>query len=52
VALAAELNGYPGPIHAFELADGLEFAAQETPARLSQLTQKSVNGYVSFARST
>ncbi len=29
LALAAELNGYPGPIHVLELADKLELSAEQ-----------------------
>lgn len=29
LALAAELNGYPGPLHALELADALELTAEQ-----------------------
>src|SRR6476659_6721672 len=29
LALAAELNGYPGPSHVLELADGLELTADQ-----------------------
>lgn len=29
LALAAELNGYPGPMHALELADGLQLSADQ-----------------------
>ena len=29
LALAAELNGYPGPMHVLELADSLELSAQQ-----------------------
>src|SRR5262245_12308395 len=29
LALAAELNGYPGPIHVLELGDRLELSAQQ-----------------------
>jgi hypothetical protein len=33
LALAAELNGYPGPIHALELADGLQLSAEQKQSR-------------------
>lgn len=36
LALAAELNGYPGPLHALELADGLQLSADQR-RRLQQL---------------
>jgi hypothetical protein len=36
LALAAELNGYPGPIHVLELGDKLNLSAQQTE-RLQQL---------------
>jgi LTXXQ motif family protein len=36
LALAAELNGYPGPIHAIELADRLQLSADQV-ARLKDL---------------
>lgn len=36
LALAAELNGYPGPIHALELAVGLQLSADQKQ-RLQQL---------------
>ena len=29
LALAAELNGYPGPAHVLELADKLELSAEQ-----------------------
>ena len=32
MALAAELNGYPGPSHTLELADKLELSADQRPA--------------------
>ena len=37
LALAAELNGYPGPLHALELADQLELNA-DLRQRMRQLT--------------
>src|SRR5438093_9471555 len=36
LALAAELNGYPGPSHVLELADGLELSADQR-IRIKQL---------------
>jgi len=36
LALAAELNGYPGPIHAIELADQLDLSSDQV-SRLKQL---------------
>ena len=36
LALAAELNGYPGPMHAIELADRLELSPEQR-ARLRAL---------------
>jgi hypothetical protein len=36
LAMAAELNGYPGPIHALELADGLQLTGDQK-LRLQQL---------------
>ena len=36
LALAAELNGYPGPLHVLELADGLQLSADQR-RRLQQL---------------
>lgn len=36
LALAAELNGYPGPMHALELADRLQLGAEQRQ-RLQQL---------------
>jgi Spy/CpxP family protein refolding chaperone len=36
LALAAELNGYPGPIHVLELADGLRLSPDQR-ARVRQL---------------
>src|SRR5215831_3405469 len=36
LALAAELNGYPGPIHAIELADQLHLAPEQV-AKLKEL---------------
>jgi hypothetical protein len=36
LALAAELNGYPGPMHALELADRLQLTAEQK-LRLEQL---------------
>ena len=30
LALAAELNGYPGPLHVLELADRLELSSDQT----------------------
>ncbi|NJO36061.1 MAG: hypothetical protein HC869_26375 [Rhodospirillales bacterium] len=36
LALAAELNGYPGPMHALELADRLQLTAEQKQ-RLQQL---------------
>jgi Spy/CpxP family protein refolding chaperone len=36
LALAAELNGYPGPSHVLELADGLELSADQR-ARITAL---------------
>src|SRR5215470_7815433 len=36
LALAAELNGYPGPIHAIELADKLALSSDQV-ARLNDL---------------
>jgi len=38
LALAAELNGYPGPIHSIELADRLGLSADQI-ARLKQLLE-------------
>src|SRR5919106_6903487 len=32
LALAAELNGYPGPLHVLELADKLELSAEQRAA--------------------
>ena len=32
LALAAELNGYPGPSHVLELADKLDLSADQQPA--------------------
>ena len=32
LALAAELNGYPGPSHVLELADKLELSAEQRAA--------------------
>lgn len=39
LALAAELNGYPGPLHVIELADRLELNADQR-ARMQQLFEK------------
>jgi hypothetical protein len=36
LALAAELNGYPGPSHVLELADKLDLSAEQR-ARVQQL---------------
>ncbi|WP_291851181.1 Spy/CpxP family protein refolding chaperone [Bradyrhizobium sp.] len=36
LALAAELNGYPGPLHVLELADKLELSAEQR-ARMQRL---------------
>ncbi|MFM9851081.1 MAG: hypothetical protein ACKVP3_28635 [Hyphomicrobiaceae bacterium] len=36
MALAAELNGYPGPMHALELADRLQLSVEQKQ-RLQQL---------------
>ncbi len=36
LALAAELNGYPGPVHVHELADGLRLVAEQR-ARVQEL---------------
>lgn len=36
LALAAELNGYPGPIHVLELAEGLQLSGDQKQ-RLQQL---------------
>jgi Spy/CpxP family protein refolding chaperone len=36
LALAAELNGYPGPMHALELADALDLSGQQR-ARMQEL---------------
>ena len=38
LALAAELNGYPGPIHAIELADQLDLSSDQA-SKLKQLYQ-------------
>src|SRR4051794_23181782 len=38
LALAAELNGYPGPTHVLELADRLELSADQR-ARIKALFQ-------------
>ena len=32
LALAAELNGYPGPLHVLELADKLDLSAEQRTA--------------------
>lgn len=45
LALAAELNGYPGPLHVLELADGLQL----TPAQRAQ-TQALMDGHKAQAR--
>jgi Spy/CpxP family protein refolding chaperone len=45
LALAAELNGYPGPLHVLELADGLQL----TPAQRAQ-TQALMDGHKTQAR--
>src|SRR5690349_20196195 len=36
LALAAELNGYPGPLHVLDLADALSLSSQQR-ARVRQL---------------
>src|SRR5947199_5991437 len=38
LALSAELNGYPGPLHVIELADALALS-QDQRARMQQLYQ-------------
>ncbi|MDP9130499.1 MAG: periplasmic heavy metal sensor [Candidatus Binatota bacterium] len=38
-ARAAELNGYPGPMHVLELADGLALNAEQRAATQSLMTQ-------------
>lgn len=38
-ARAAELNGYPGPMHVLELADGLALSAEQRAATQSLMTQ-------------
>ena len=38
LALAAELNGYPGPMHALELADALDLSGQQR-ARMQSYSQ-------------
>jgi hypothetical protein len=38
LALAAELNGYPGPVHVLALAGGARAHARAAPLRVNEFT--------------